>query len=261
MAAAVRRLPTIAHRGTAAAMIAVATSQVGYREGSNNDTAFGRWYGMNHAAWCAIYISWAAALSGNGAVIPKHAWTPAGADWFRDRGRWGTKPRVGAIAYYYNPGMGRIAHVELVVRVYDDGSWLACGGNTNNTGSRSGNGVYLLRRATTRGGGFGYPAYKALPEPVRKAKAKAKVVRSSVTKLADGVEPGRRHSQVADVQRVLVAAGYGPIPGSVSTFYGANTAKAVRRFFEDHPEFASGPRDSALGPKGWAFLQKKAGRR
>lgn len=146
--------------GTVEAIIALAKTQVGVREGANNHTLYGVWYGMNNVAWCAIFISWLAWKSGV-KDIPKHAYTPAGAQYFKDKKQWGTKPRVGAIAYFYNASLGRIAHVELVVKVNADGSFYSIGGNTNNTGSREGNGVYLQRRASTRGGGFGYPKYLA----------------------------------------------------------------------------------------------------
>lgn len=28
-----------------------------YKEGRNNDTIFGKWYGMNHQPWCAMFVS------------------------------------------------------------------------------------------------------------------------------------------------------------------------------------------------------------
>lgn len=28
-----------------------------YKEGPNNDTIFGEWYGMNHQPWCAMFVS------------------------------------------------------------------------------------------------------------------------------------------------------------------------------------------------------------
>lgn len=163
--ALVRKVPTVAHAGTAAAMLAVAASQVGFREGSNNDTPFGLWYRMNNVAWCAIFVSWAAVFSGSKQIVPRHAYTPAGAAWFKARGQWGTQPKVGAIAYFHSSSMGRISHVEIVERVNPDGSFISLGGNTNNTGSREGNGVYRQRRTSTRGGGFGYPAYLPAPKP------------------------------------------------------------------------------------------------
>lgn len=41
-------------------IVAVARTQIGYREGSNNDTKYGEWYGINHASWCAMFVSWCA---------------------------------------------------------------------------------------------------------------------------------------------------------------------------------------------------------
>lgn len=40
-----------------------------YREGNNNDTVFGRWYGANHVAWCAMFVSYCLNKSGNGKLI------------------------------------------------------------------------------------------------------------------------------------------------------------------------------------------------
>ena len=28
-----------------------------YKEGLNNDTVFGKWYGLNHQPWCAMFVS------------------------------------------------------------------------------------------------------------------------------------------------------------------------------------------------------------
>ncbi len=51
-------------------LIAVALTQVGYREGWNNDTKYGAWYStqvgwsMNYNPWCAMFISWCAHHAG-----------------------------------------------------------------------------------------------------------------------------------------------------------------------------------------------------
>ncbi|MGQ0842513.1 MAG: CHAP domain-containing protein [Sporichthyaceae bacterium] len=163
-------VPRLKHPGTAEALIAVASSQLGYRESGDNDNAFGAWYGMNRVPWCAQFVSWAAAESGCARAIPRHAYTPAGAAWFRKRNRWGSTPRPGAIAYFYNARLRRIAHVGIVVKVDADGSFLTVEGNTNSGGSRQGIGVFKLRRAGTRGGGFGYPDYLVGPKVLERSK-------------------------------------------------------------------------------------------
>jgi cell wall-associated NlpC family hydrolase len=38
-------------------ILAGAESHVGYKEGENNDTPFGIWFGLNHQPWCAMSAS------------------------------------------------------------------------------------------------------------------------------------------------------------------------------------------------------------
>ena len=139
----------------------VARSQLGYAERGNNWTKYGLWYGLNNQPWCAMFVSWVAAKARVTRIIPKHAYTPSGAEWFKDRGAWGHKPRVGAIAYYDTAGLGRISHVGIVEKV-GNGWWYSLEGNTNAAGSREGRIVRRQRRTTTGSrGGFGYPDYTA----------------------------------------------------------------------------------------------------
>ena len=43
---------------TANEVVSVAQSQVGYKEGRNNDNKYGREYGLNNAAYCCIGMWW-----------------------------------------------------------------------------------------------------------------------------------------------------------------------------------------------------------
>lgn len=47
-------------------IVAVAVTQVGYKEGSgnNNYTKYGAWWGRNPMSWCAIFVSWCAEQAG-----------------------------------------------------------------------------------------------------------------------------------------------------------------------------------------------------
>lgn len=140
----------------------VLRSQLGYSEGSNNNTKFGRWYGLNFQPWCAMFVSWAAAKAGVKSIVPRHAYTPAGADWFKKRGQWGSKPRVGAIVYFDTAGLGRISHVGVVEKVLPGGAFYSIEGNTNAAGSREGRIVRRQKRTSVGPrGGFGYPDYSA----------------------------------------------------------------------------------------------------
>jgi surface antigen len=209
---------------TAARVIQVARSQLGYREGRNNDTKYGRWYGANHQPWCAMFVSWIAAATGATAIIPKHAYTPSGAKWFKDRGRWGTRPRIGAIVYFNFPGDGvdRISHVGIVEKVNADGSIITIEGNTNDSGSREGNGVYRKQRKVGIVG-YGYPAYATAttPFPLPADHAFGRGGRGN-TLVHDGTRSTQDAASVKRIQRKL--------GGKVTGFYGPLThARMVAR--------------------------------
>lgn len=144
-------------------------SELGYSEGSNNDNKFGRIYGMNHQPWCGIFVSVKARDARVQSIIPKFAYTPAGAQYFKDHRmesgakQWGDKPRVGAIVFYDTAGLGRISHTGVVEKVFRDGSFYAIEGNTNAAGSREGRVVRRQKRTKVGPrGGFGYPDYTKL---------------------------------------------------------------------------------------------------
>lgn len=39
-------------------VVEIANAQIGYKEGSNNATIFGKYYGANNQPWCAMFVSW-----------------------------------------------------------------------------------------------------------------------------------------------------------------------------------------------------------
>lgn len=84
---------------------------------------------------------------------------------------------------------------------------------------------------------------------------------SKVASLSSAVKPGATHAQVEALQRFLVKAGYGPIKGAYTRFYGPETQKAVARFHNANPRFRSVGKsyDPAIGPSGFKELQKEAG--
>jgi hypothetical protein len=182
---------------TAAQVVAVARTQIGYKEGPNNDTKYGRWYGLNFNPWCAMFISWLAWKAGATKIIPKHAYTPSGAQWFKDRGQWYTRPRVGDIVYFDfpNDGVNRISHVGIVEAVLNDGSIMTIEGNTNSAGSREGNGVWRkIRKVGIKG--YGRPKYTS--------------ARKSNLTIAKEVIAGKWGVGEDRVRR-LKAAGYDPV--------------------------------------------------
>jgi cell wall-associated NlpC family hydrolase len=56
---------------TAKDVLAVATpfADKKYKEGPNNTSIFGEWYGHNQTAWCAMFVSYCFAKAGAGALV------------------------------------------------------------------------------------------------------------------------------------------------------------------------------------------------
>lgn len=175
---------------TAKQFLAALAKHIGYREGRdpdgnwNNDTIFGRWYGLNYQPWCAMFQSYGANDVGAlGTLVPKYASCTAGLNWFRAReqtGVWPPKPGDIFILLEYAPhrwnaqknGWAPI-HTGAVERFVADtgnpdaGFIVTLEGNTNLGGSSQGNGVYRLQRRDSRtSNAIIYCRPKWDPEPV-----------------------------------------------------------------------------------------------
>jgi CHAP domain len=147
---------------TAAGVLRAARSQLGVTEKPVNRVMYNDWASVPPGPWCAAFVSWA--LDRAGALdIPKFVYCPTGMNAYKADGRWGRSPRIGAVAFYQWPGMGRVAHVGLVEALRSDGSIVAIEGNTDVAGGRTGGKVMRqVRRANIAG--YGYPKYDALEE-------------------------------------------------------------------------------------------------
>lgn len=143
---------------TAKAVITEALKHVGYKETGNNITMFGKWYGMNGAAWCAMFVSYCMNKAGAGALIKgaqtakgsavvsgfvkhakKHKWekvAPANA-------------HLGDIVIFDFPGGYETDHVGFIRANSKGKNIYTIEGNTSSgTGSQSnGGGVYKRTRS------------------------------------------------------------------------------------------------------------------
>jgi surface antigen len=155
--------------GTVADVLATARSQLGTveRPPGSNRTPYGAEYGNDGQPWCAKFVWWVFRKSLASSLIPKAAYTPTFAQWFRDRHQWGGTPLPGAVVFFDfpNDNLHRISHVGVVEAVNGDGTVTTIEGNTSSgrRGSqRDGDGVW---RRTRRTGivGYGYPAYGSGP--------------------------------------------------------------------------------------------------
>jgi len=101
--------------------IKVAQSQIGYKEGKNNDTKYGKWYGMNFNPWCAMFVSWCANQAGMlGKQIPKFASCPTGYKWFNNKKLIVKTPKRGYLGFVMRKkkdGTLNADHVFIVEKV------------------------------------------------------------------------------------------------------------------------------------------------
>jgi surface antigen len=242
---------------TAEQVLTVARAELGTEEvpsGSNNvkynDWYYGRPVRGDAYPWCAVFQSWVADRAGATAVIPKHAYTPAGAAWFQSRGQWSRTPKIGSLVYYQWSGMGRISHVGIVEAVNSDGSWIAIEGNTDGGGSRTGGKVMRQRRVSLGSlGGFGHPAYAAAQQAPAVAPAAAPASSSS---FPGQTGRGATGIVVKDIQDRLVERGFMTAAVRATGYgtFGPQTQAAVTEFQRQHGLQTVG----YVGPKTWAAL-------
>lgn len=193
---------------TAGRVLDAARSQIGTVEGSGGTNPYGRAYGMDRAAWCAMFVWWCGQQAGAGAIIPKAAYTPTLAGWYQQRGQASRTPRPGSLVFFDWPGDGvnRISHVGLVEAVNPDGTLTTIEGNTTSGTAgdqRMGGGVWRRRRSTSAVVIYGHPAYDgaaAAPAPVPAAAVKLATLQYGM----------RSDSRVIALQRYLNAYPWNP---------------------------------------------------
>lgn len=143
-------------------IVDVAIGEIGYKEQGNNKTKYGKWYGMNGAKWCHMFVSWCAAQAGESAsVVPKTASTSTGMEFFKKKGLFKDKgkytPKRGDIIYFKSAGASHVGIVEKVsgTTVY------TIEGNTSSKVARRN---YPLNNAKITG--YGTPKYNNLNSSV-----------------------------------------------------------------------------------------------
>jgi cell wall-associated NlpC family hydrolase len=141
-------------------VLAVATpfADKHYKEGANNDSIFGQWYGLNHEPWCAMFVSYCFNKAGAGSLVAASsskgfASCSAGVAWFKShKALVNVKAaQPGDIVFFNFSGGNDPEHVGLVISVDVKHSVLhTVEGNTiNPNGSNAqanGDGVYYKTR-------------------------------------------------------------------------------------------------------------------
>jgi len=136
----------------------IAKSQIDYQETGNNDTMYGKWYGLNNQPWCAIFVSWCydqASLVKTVAAQNKKGFAScdAGLKWFVKQNKLIPvgDAQEGDIVFFQFDNDAQPDHVGIVVKNMKRIKTLrTIEGNTSsdNNGSQSnGGGVYLKKRS------------------------------------------------------------------------------------------------------------------
>lgn len=261
---------------TASAVISVARSQVGYREGYsgghwNNDQKYSDevpglgW--SDFEAWCATFVSWVAMKAGDADLYPRTASCGDGLRWFRSRGRTSEYPAIGAQVFYGVGGTyGNGGHHTGIVYAYDSTYIYTIEGNTNESGSSEGNGVYLKKRLRRDVYVYMY-GYPKFPEGIVSADPRYGNQPSPPAQPQPPAVPAfpgssafvlnRSHPAVTLLDGALIRKGFtrhndgnGYQPGPVFTEY---TRRNVADFQRSRSELRGDP-DGYPGPKTWQLL-------
>jgi hypothetical protein len=220
-----------------------ARSQLGYREGSNNDTKYGIAFGMNHVAWCQMY-DWWVPFSIHFPHLKTAATMVAVADARKHKtfhsGKAGIAP--GDSIYFHWPDSTRPKdqpdHVGIVELVRKDGAIQTIEGNSSDMVRRN------LRRANILGYiRHAFPAAPTPPKPKPKPHPMPATIRRG----------SRNAALVKRLQKLLNARRYKGADGHLldeDGIFGPNTVHAVKDFQRAHGMFASG----VCGTKTWKAL-------
>jgi hypothetical protein len=165
-------------------VIAHARKHLGYVEGKGKDNIFGKWYGANHAPWCACFVSWALAAAGHAELV-KGAQSQKGfnscgkgIEFFKAKKAWHptAEAKVGDLAFFDWDHDGSQDHVGIVTEVghgAHKGQLKCIEGNTSDKSHSNGGVVQEQWRNMSVIMGVGRPAYasdpkapKAVVEPV-----------------------------------------------------------------------------------------------
>jgi hypothetical protein len=139
----------------ASSVLKTAESLVGYKEGGNNNTVMGKWYGLNNQPWCAMFVSWCFKEAGLEKLVAAQskkgfASCAIGLTWFKQNKQIVSvkDAKPGDIVFFRFSGGN---HVGIVAENHADKGYLVTiEGNTSppkGTGSqRDGEGVYKKTR-------------------------------------------------------------------------------------------------------------------
>lgn len=151
----------VAPKRGAADLVAVARSQVGYREPSPRKSKYNKWIGRtgSYDPWCGYFVSWLAHAAGKPGAVPKAKSFGGLLTAERKRDRIVKKPRVGRLAYIGYFSKGTASHVGIVTKVEGDHVWTIEGNVSSGGGMNHPRGVHLIKRHSSNVVFYANPRY------------------------------------------------------------------------------------------------------
>lgn len=218
-------------------MLAAARSQLGYREGSNNDSKFGKWYGLNYEPWCVMFLAWCGNESNEAKAVGRFSYSPVYMKWFQDSGLFGTTPRRGAVVFFrWKNTAAPCAHVGIVEEIESGGTIKTIEGNSGDKVKRN-----RWHVNDSRIVGYGYPQYaggkykEPFPYP------------------GTLVRRGNRGNVVVQIQSRLIFWRFLQEVPRPDGIFGPNTETAVKNF-QRYRELTP---DGIVGPRTWERLFRR----
>lgn len=237
-------------------ILQLAVSQVGYKEGKNNDTKYGIAYGMNHAAWCHEFVWWLGHECGlrDNVDLPRTASCPRGLLWFKGKGRLYKTPLPGDFIYFKwtSNHTTEASHVGIVTEV-KNGRVYTIEGNAGTASDRVVRKSYSLSYSCIVG--YGRLPLERDPEPSPDPSdpidhAAVKAMQTALNRsysaglTVDGIfgaktlaavkahllSYGKRGYYVKWVQQRLTDLGFRGTMGTPDGIFGKNTKNAVLNF-------------------------------
>lgn len=151
-------------------LVWIAILEDGYREGPNNDTKYGDWYGFSNQPWCAMFVSWCANQAGiSFSIIPRYAAVSEGLAWYKQKGSDHYKSFEETVAGTYTPICGDIvffksngaSHTGIVVKVVGDKLYTIEGNTSDRVALK-----WYYYKTYDKITGYGVPDYPASSSPI-----------------------------------------------------------------------------------------------
>jgi hypothetical protein len=145
-----------------------ARRHVGVKESppNSNRTPFGRWFGVDGAKWCNVFVSYCFAVGAGYTICSGHrgagvhakgcAYVPTTEAWLRATGMWiGRQPPLPGDIAIFNWDGGVPDHIGIVEEYLGNGRFSSIEGNTSAGNDSDGGAVMRRTRALTQVNGFG----------------------------------------------------------------------------------------------------------